>query len=254
MKVLIIEDEQSVAKNLCDILLEIDPSIQVLAILESIKEAVSWIKSDTQLPDLAFFDIQIADGNSFEIFEQIKISFPIVFTTAFDEYALKAFKVNSIDYILKPIKRSALEIALNKYEAIYSKTINYNNLLKAVQDIKSAQKRRYKRNLLVYLKDKILPIPIEDIAYFYLENHTVFCITHHNEKYFIDQSLERLQSQIDPEYFFRANRQFLVAKKAIKSASIYFSRKLKLEVKPTFNNDIIVSKLNASKLKKWLTE
>ena len=113
---------------------------------------------------------------------------------------------------------------MNKYEAIYSKTINYNNLLKAVQDIKSAQKRRYKRNLLVYLKDKILPIPIEDIAYFYLENHTVFCITHHNEKYFIDQSLERLQSQIDPEYFFRANRQFLVAKKALKSASIYFSR------------------------------
>lgn len=254
MKVLIVEDEQSVARNLCDILQEINPEIEIIAILESVKDVVEWIESKAQTPDLGFFDIKIADGNSFEIFEQTKVSFPIIFTTAFDEYALKAFKVNSIDYILKPIKKSALKIAIDKYKAIYSYTSNYETLLRVIQEIKDSQQKKYKKNFLVYLKDKIFPISIDDIAYFYLENHVVFCITHHNEKYFIDQSLERIQTQIHPEFFFRASRQFLVSRKAIKSAVIFFSRKLKLEVTPPFYQEIIISKLNVPKFKKWLTE
>lgn len=254
MKVLIVEDESSVARDLRDVLWEIDPGIEVMAILESVKEVIEWITSSTELPDLGFFDIQIADGNSFEIFEQTNVPFPIVFTTAFDEYALKAFKVNSIDYILKPIKRSDLEIALYKYRKIYPSSAQYEALLAVIQDIRHNQPKKYKKNFLVYFKDKILPLAVEDIAYFYLEHQAVFCITHRNEKYFIDQSLELIQTQIDPDDFFRASRQVLVSRKAVKSASIYFSRKLKLELTPSFEREVIISKLNSSKFKQWLTE
>lgn len=254
MKVLIVEDEYSVAKDIHDLLLEINPDIEIVAILESVKEVVGWIKSTTQLPDLGFFDIQIADGNSFEIFEQARVPFPIIFTTAYDDYALQAFKVNSIDYILKPIQRSDLEIALNKYKKIYTPAAHYDALLAVIQDLKRNQPKKYKKNFLVYFKDKILPLAVEDVAYFYLEHQAVFCITHQNEKYFINQSLELIQTQTHPDNFFRATRQFLVSKKAIKSASIYFSRKLKLELTPSFDREVIISKLNSSKFKKWLTE
>ncbi|MBX2877112.1 MAG: LytTR family DNA-binding domain-containing protein [Saprospiraceae bacterium] len=253
MKVLIVEDEASAARDLCDVLLEVNPDIEILAVLESVKEGVEWITASTQLPELGFFDIQIADGNSFEILAQTRVPFPIIFTTAFDEYALQAFKVNSIDYILKPIKRSDLEIALNKYKKIYTPAAQYDALLAVIQELKQHQQKKYKKNFLVYFKDKILPLAVEDIAYFYLENQAVFCLTHQNEKYGIEQSLELIQTQINPDYFFRASRQFLVSRKAIKSASIYFSRKLKLEVVPPFGQELIISKLNTSKFKKWLT-
>lgn len=254
MKVLIVEDEYSVARDLRDLLWEINSDVEVMAILESVKEVVDWIRSATQLPDLGFFDIQVADGNSFEIFEQTKVPFPIVFTTAFDEYALKAFKLNSVDYILKPIKKKDLEIALNKYKKIYIPSAQYEALLAVIQDLKRNQQKKYKKNFLVYFKDKILPLAVEDIAYFYLENQAVFCMTHQSAKYFIDQSLELIQTQINPDDFFRASRQFLVSRKAIKSASIYFSRKLKLELRPSSDREVIISKLNSSKFKKWLTE
>ncbi|NRB53210.1 MAG: response regulator transcription factor [Saprospiraceae bacterium] len=254
MKVLIVEDEYSVAKDLRDVLWEINPDIEVMAILESVKEVIEWISSTAQLPDLGFFDIQIADGNSFQVFEQTKVPFPIIFTTAFDEYALQAFKLNSIDYILKPIKKSDLEIALNKYKKYYTNFAQYEALLAVIQELKNNQPKKYKKNFLVYFKDKILPLAVEDIAYFYLERQVVHCITHQSKKYFIDQSLELIQSQLNPDAFFRASRQFLVSRKAIKSASVYFSRKLKLELSPSFDKEVIISKLNSSKFKKWLTE
>ncbi len=254
MKVLLVEDESSVARDLRDVLWEIDPDIEVMAILESVKEVIEWINSSTELPDLGFFDIQIADGNSFEIFEHTEVAFPIVFTTAFDEYALQAFKVNSIDYILKPIKRSDLENALDKYRKMYPSSAQYEALLTVIQDLKDHQPKKYKKNFLVYFKDKILPLAVEDIAYFYLENQTVFCITHQKEKYFIDKSLELIQTQMNPDDFFRASRQVLVSRKAVKSASIYFSRKLKLELTPSFDREVVISKLNSSKFKQWLTE
>jgi len=254
MRILIVEDEARVAQDLCDILLEINPSIEILAILESVNETVSWL-DENEAPDLGFFDIRIADGISFDIFEKVDIIFPIIFTTAFDDYALKAFKVNSIDYILKPVKKSALERALNKYFTLYEKSSNfdYERVLKVIGELKSEQQKKFRKSFLVYIKDKIIPILVEDIAYFYLENDTVFCITHDNEKYFIDQSLDRIQKQLDPDVFFRASRQFIVSRIAVNSASNYFHRKLKLSVKPSINKEITVSKINASNFKKWLT-
>ncbi|AXT20313.1 response regulator [Flavobacteriaceae bacterium AU392] len=250
MKILIIEDEHSVAQNLCDILFEINPSIEIVAVLETVIDTVTWIENNNN-PDLGFFDIQIADGNSFEIFERTSVNFPIVFTTAFDEFALKAFKVNSIDYLMKPIKKNALKIALKKYDAIYKKNDN-EKLLKVIQELKSEAQKKYKKSFLVYIKDKILPIATEDIAYFYLENETVFCFTHKNERYNINQVLDKIYNQLDPEVFFRANRQYIVSRKTINSVSMYFHRKLKLEVIPKNNSEIIISKTKANEFKKWL--
>ena len=141
MRVLVIEDENSVAQNLCDILQEIDESIEILTILESVQEAVTWL-NDNPKPDLGFFDIRLADGDSFEIFEQAEVNFPIIFTSAYDEYALKAFKVNSVDYLVKPIDRDALQSALNKYKAIYTNKDQNSKLLPTSGNQKKSNTKR----------------------------------------------------------------------------------------------------------------
>lgn len=253
MKVLIIEDEQSVAQNLCDVLLEIDPSIEIVTILETVRDAVAWIEQNNS-PDLGFFDIQIADGNSFEIFEKTTVHFPIVFTTAFNEFALKAFKVNSIDYLMKPIKKSELKVSLAKYNAIYSREdfVDNNKLLQVIQELKNEKIKKYKKSFLVYIRDRIVPIATEDIAYFYLEHEIVYCTTFKNEKYQIRHALDKIQEQLNPEKFYRASRQYLVSREAIISASAYVHRKLKLTVNPTSNTEIIISKLKITEFKKWL--
>ena len=254
MRVLIIEDEYGVAQNLCDILQEIEPDIEILTILETIKDAVEWIESNPK-PDLGFFDIRIADGHSFEIFEKTSVDFPIIFTTAYDEYALKAFKVNSIDYLMKPIEKKSLVLALNKYQSFYKRNEIADNdqLLKIIQDLRLVDQKRYKKSFLVYVRDKILPIDVEDIAFFYLENDLVFCITHKNEKYIIDQALDKIISQLNSEDFFRANRQFIVSRKSVKSAATYFNRKLKLDISPSISEEILISKPKVADFKKWLS-
>ena len=253
MRVLIVEDEYSVAQNLHDILLEIDPSIEVMAILETVKDTVAWIAQNDS-PDLGFFDIQIADGNSFEIFEKTTVHFPIVFTTAFNEFALKAFKVNSIDYLMKPIKKSELNASLVKYNTIYNKQdlVDNNKLLQVIQELRNEKLKKYKKSFLVYIRDKIVPITTQDIAYFYVDHEMVYCTTFKNEKYRIDQALDRIQNQLNPDAFFRASRQYLVSRKAVVSASAHFHRKLTLTVAPASATEIIISKLKITEFKNWL--
>lgn len=253
MRVLIIEDEYGVAKNLCDILQEIEPDIEILTILESIKDTLDWVKSNPK-PDLGFFDIRIADGDSFEIFEKTAINFPVIFTTAYDEYAIKAFKVNSIDYLMKPIDKDSLLTALNKYKALYKRNniIDNENLLNIIKELRLGEQKKHKKSFLVYIRDKIIPITVEDIAFFYLEDNLVYCITHKNDKYIIDQPLDKIIVQLNPEDFYRANRQFIVSRKSIKSAFAFFQRKLKLELKPVTIKEIIISKPKVSEFKKWL--
>lgn len=250
MKVLIIEDEYGVAQNLYDLLLEINPRIEVLAIIESVKEAIQWLGVHPR-PDLGFFDIKIADGDSFEIFTQVAIDFPIIFTTAFDEYALRAFKVNSVDYLLKPIDKESLELALKKYQSIYKKQTN-QDLLLLIKEMQASQQKQYKKSLLVYLKDKIVPIPVAEIAYFYLANDFVYCLTHQQAKYRLDKPLDKIENEINPNQFFRANRQFLISRSAVKAAALYFNRKLKLEIRPAPQTEVLVSKSKAVTFKRWL--
>lgn len=253
MKVLIIEDESGVAQDLCDILQEIEQGIEVLAIIESVKETVEWVKNNP-IPELGFFDIRLADGDSFEIFKKIKIEFPVIFTTAYDEYALRAFKVNSIDYLLKPIDKESLVAALDKYKSVYRRNNAFDNklLVKAIQDLRLNIEKKFKKSFLVYIKDQILPVAVENIAYFYLENELVYCITFNNEKFIIDQTLDKISSQTDPDVFFRTNRQFIVSRKAVKTVVQHFNRRLKLRLSPSPQYDVFISKTKAAIFKKWL--
>ena len=253
MRVLILEDESGVAKNLVDLIHELDPSIEVLAILQSIEETLGWMSNNSK-PDLGFFDIRLADGESFDIFDKTDVDFPVVFTTAYDEYALRAFKVNSIDYLLKPIDSSALEKAISKYHSLYSASegVNHQALVEAIKEIKSASGENYRRSFLIHHRDRIIPLGIEKIAFFYLEDELVFCQTHDNNRYAIDQSLEKIVDQVSPDEFYRVNRQFVVSRQSVVSALQHFNRKLKPELKPKPVSDVLISKIKVSSFKNWL--
>lgn len=253
MKVLIVEDEPGVAQNLCDLLEEVEPGIEILSIEESVDETVKWIKEHAK-PDLGFFDIRLADGNSFEIFEKINVEFPVIFTTAYDEFALKAFKVNSIDYLLKPIGKKEVRFALEKYRKIYSETnaIDPEKLIAIMETFRERRKSRYKKNLLVYQGDRIIPVDIQRIAYFQLKDERIIGMTYDHKKFHIDQSLEKIMAQLSPDDFFRANRQVIVSRKAVQGASHHFNRKLMLNLQPSVGEEVLVSKSRVAEFKKWL--
>ena len=253
MKVLILEDEPGAARNLLDLIHEVDESIEVLAILESVKEAVAWIGKHPA-PDLGFFDIRLADGESFEVFEKAAIDFPVIFTTAYDEYALQAFKVNSIDYLLKPVDKEALANALDKYRTIYQREdlFDLESVQRSIQDVRLHEEKRYKKSFLVYVKDQIIPVSVDQIAYFFLEHELVYCRTHDNRKFILDQALDKIGSQLNPNDFYRANRQFLVSRQAIQSVVQHFNRKLKLRLIPEPEEEVLISKTKATAFKGWL--
>jgi DNA-binding LytR/AlgR family response regulator len=258
MNVVIIEDEASVAQNLTDILYEIAPEITILVVLESIRDSIKWFANNPE-PDIAFFDIKIADGHSFEILEKITINFPIIFTTAFDAYALQAFKYNSIDYLLKPIKKSDLEKAILKYKNLCTRDaslVNYNTkLIDTIKKIKESSKNPiYKKSFLVTYRNQLIPIDVAEIAYFFLENQIVYCKTHNNNCYQISTTLEKLEKGVDPTHFFRVNRQCIIAKQAVKSVEIYEHRKLKVIPHVAHSSEIYISKLKATRFKNWLHE
>jgi len=253
MKVIVVEDESGVAQNLLDLLQETDPDIKILEVLESVNGTIKWIESN-EAPDLGFFDIRLADGNSLDIFEKVDVNFPVIFTTAYDQYTLKAFKVNSIDYLLKPISKPDLEHALNKYRALFSSNLAFDSkkIAEAINKLELRQGSAYKNSFLVYVKDKIIPVQVKDIACFYLEAGQVYCRTLEGERYVIDRTLDNIGSQTDPALFFRANRQVIVSRKAVKNLSQHFNRKLKLHLNPQEPFDILVSKERTSEFKKWL--
>lgn len=257
MNVIIIEDETSVAQNLCDLLHEINPAIQILVVLETIRDSIHWLTTN-DAPDIAFLDIKIADGTSFEIFEKVNINFPIIFTTAYDEYALKAFKYNSIDYLLKPINKTDLAQAIEKYCKLYvsDQAIIANNskLIEVIKSFKQQSQKIYKKTFLVNYKNQLIPIAVTDIAYFHLEHRIVYCVTHVGKSYTIQLTLEKIQDQLDSALFFRANRQSIVSRKAVDKVLMIENRKLQVVLKPIHTFDMIVSKLNAVAFKRWLSE
>ena len=253
MKVLILEDEPGAAQNLLDIVHEVDETLEVLAILESVKEAVAWI-GERNAPDLGFFDIRLADGLSFEVFEKASIKFPVIFTTAYDEYALQAFKVNSIDYLLKPVNKEALANALDKYRSIYirEEPFDSESMQSTIKEVRVLEEKRYKKSFLVYVKDQIIPVSVDQVAYFYLEYEMVYCMTKDQKKYLIDQPLDKIWAQLNPEDFFRANRQYIISRSAIKSTVQHFNRRLKLKLSPSAEDEVLISKAKAAAFKDWL--
>ena len=249
MKAIIIEDEIIAAQTLQISLRKIDPAIEILAVLQSIEESVEWFSLNPP-PDLAFMDIQLADGSSFAIFDKVTVSCPVIFTTAYDEYALKAFEVNSIDYLLKPINRKDLERALSKFQSFKSKPYFDPEML---AELVATVKKRTKSNFLIPHKDKLIPLSVEKIAFIYSESKITSINTFDGEKYYFDRSLDELYSQLDAEKFFRANRQYIIAHKAIKDMSLWFGNKLSVNLTVSVPEKVIVSKARVSEFKTWFT-
>lgn len=250
MNTLIIEDEEFAAEALEAQIIMLRPQIHILGVLTSIVEAVEWLKTNPT-PDLIFCDIHLSDGNSFEIFTQVKPSCPIIFTTAFDQYAIEAFKVNSIDYLLKPLRRDDLQQALVKYEQLRSTSTMELQKLKDFLTIQTKQKDP-KTRFMVKSGQKIKVIEVSNIAYFKAEDGVVLLITHNNKRFVVNYTLDELEDQLDEHTFFKANRQLLVSIKAIAEVHPYFKGRLQLRLEPPTQQDPVISSNKTAAFKVWL--
>ncbi|MCD8193690.1 MAG: LytTR family DNA-binding domain-containing protein [Tannerellaceae bacterium] len=252
MKVVIIEDEKAAVRNLRALLSEQEKEMEILAEPDSVTESIDWFRTQP-MPGLLFMDIHLADGSAFEIFEFVDITCPVIFTTAYNEYALKAFKVNSIDYLLKPIGQEDIRKALQKLEQLTgtagSPQPDYHNLLKVLR-----QKESYKTHFLVPVKgDKLLPLPVETIFYFHIEDGMVKAVTRDNQSFTLPHNLDELTGSLDPATFFRVNRQYLVARKAVLDIDLWFNSRLSVNLRVPVKEKIVVSKARVAEFKEWFT-
>ena len=248
-KVVIVEDETAAAVNLRSMLKSINPDIDVLDVLESVEEAVEYFSQGVEA-DVVFMDIHLADGDSFRIFKSVDIAIPIIFTTAYDEYALEAFKVNSIDYLLKPFKEEDLKRALEKLQRLT--TTERATATERVEKMVASTESDTLRTILVRFKDKLIPVSMEDVAYFYTFSERATLTTLDGTTYTIDKTLETLTQQLDANKFFRANRQFIVSRKAVKDIAVWFGSRLALNLVIETPERIIISKARVPEFKRWL--
>jgi len=251
MNVLIIEDEEPAAKRLENLLAKIDVEIKILGTIVSVRSAVQWLKKHPA-PELAFMDIQLADGSSFEIFRQVEINFPVIFITAFDSFAIEAFKVNSVDYLLKPVKESELSGAILKYKKLFAdkkQEVDYSKLA----DFISKSKSDYQKRIVIRFRDVIKTIEISDSAFFYTEDKIHYICTKQNMRFPIDYTLDELETILDPKIFFRINRQFIINVEAIEKMVAFSKSRVKIYLKPTSEIETIVSAERSAEFKRWLT-
>ncbi len=247
MKIVIIEDEFAAANQLKFLLNQLNISYEILAVIETVKEGIKWFTTN-QSPDLIFSDIQLADGISFEIYEQVSIKVPIIFTTAFDEYAIRAFKLNSVDYILKPIDADSLSFAIEKFNnQALVKQETLNELIKK----QAFSHKNYRKSFLVRYRDKLLPIKSSEFAYFFIENGLVFGQLFDSRKYILEFKLEDLENQLDPQYFARANRQFILSRESITEIEPYINSRILVKTNPASPYEAIISKEKVTIFKKW---
>lgn len=251
MNVLLIEDEPLAAERLEKLLHEIRPQLKVAEVLQSVKQAVLWLDSHP-MPDLIFSDIRLRDGLSFAIFRRVEINCPVIFTTAYDQYAIEAFEVNSIDYLLKPVTRKALENSFRKVQQMQS-AFDKNarqNIRQAAQQL--GQQGGYKSRFLVKVGQRIRAVKTEEIAYFFSEDKVSFLQTHAAQKFPVDYTLDAVAEMLDPQLFFRANRQFLVHIEAVHEVHPYFKGRVKLSLQPDPETDVVVSSEKTPAFKVWL--
>lgn len=251
MDILIIEDEMQAARRLENLLLEIDPSIAVVGRMDSVKNSVSWFKSNP-VPHLIFMDIQLGDGLSFEIFEQTKVNAPVIFTTAYDEYALKAFKVNSIDYILKPVDMSELKSALQKYNRLAGSNQNTMSIMENISLVVEHLKKKYKERFVLKVGEHLKTVEVKDILYFISQEKATFCVTTDGRSHILDFTLDQLQELVNPEVFFRINRKYLVRSSSIEDIVSFSNSRLKLILKSSKDGEIIVARERVAEFKSWL--
>lgn len=247
MRVVIIEDETAAAQNITAILRKVCPDAEVVATIDTVVDSVEFFRSAPAL-DLVFMDIHLADGASFRIFDSVDIATPIIFTTAYDQYAIEAFKVNSIDYLLKPINEEGLRRAIDKWQRLTS--IERKEYSERVSEV--AQNRPIEQTFLVHFRDKIIPLKAEDVAFFHTFEERVTAYCHTGEKYQIDLTLEALQAKLSGEEFFRANRQFIISRKAVKDISVWFGSRLLANLIVDTPERIVVPKARVHDFKAWL--
>lgn len=257
MKILIVEDEELAVKKIQKTLSSVDESANVIGITDSIEGTVQWLESNPA-PDLILMDIELSDGQSFEIFNLTEVKSPVIFTTSYDEYALKAFKVNSVDYLLKPIQKEELQSALNKFKQVksaYSKkddagAINIDSLVKELQQ--KLQPKEYRKRFLVKHAQKLVSIEVTDIAYFYSDGRLNFFKSTDNKKYVVDYTMDDLEEMLDPEKYFRISRSFYVSIESVERIDDYFGNRLILSLKPAVDKEALVSREKVTEFKKWM--
>jgi two-component system LytT family response regulator len=277
MTILIIEDEELTARKLQRLLTDIEPSAVVVKLAVSVEESVEWLLTNPK-PDLIFMDIELADGQSFDVFNQVSIVSPVIFTTAYDEYAIKAFKVNSIDYLLKPVKEDDLRQALAKLHALkqifisHERPVETNNIENSLADLleqlrsfspaPSAITPRpfeptpasFRGRFMIKQGQRLFSVNVEDVAYFFTRNKMAFLRTRDNHEWLLDYTMDELNQMLDPRRFFRLNRQVLAELRAVDKVHLYFNGKLKINLHPIFDEEVIVSREKAGEFKRWLGE
>ena len=250
MKILIIEDELLAKEELCRLLEAAEADFEVVDWLETVEDAVEWLEDPADV-DLIFMDVQLADGKSFEIFQRVEVPVPIIFTTAYDDYAIEAFKVNSVDYLLKPIGVEYLKAALEKFQKVHKENTGSPMITK--DELQSLLVGGgYKKRFVATLGDKILQIPVEDIAYFFADGDTVFVMTEQGKKYIINFTLEQLTQVLNPMLFFRITRKYIAKISAIKEINKYFNSRLLLTLQPPTSDEVLVSRAKVSEFLKWV--
>ena len=254
MKILIVEDEDLAVKKLQKTLLSIDKMVEVSGVTESIQDTVDFLKENPS-PDLILMDIELADGQSFEIFNLTEVKAPVIFITSYDEYALKAFKVNSVDYLLKPVQKDELEAALNKYKLLKGNGTSKNNndintLIKELQT--KLQPKEFRKRFLVKQAQKLVSVEVDDIAYFYSDGRLNFFKTTDNRKFVVDYTMDELSEMLDPDKYFRISRSFYVSIDSIDQIHDYFGNRLLLHLKPAVDKEALVSREKVMDFKKWM--
>jgi two-component system, LytTR family, response regulator LytT len=250
MTVLILEDEKLAAEKLEKTLLEIEPGARIVGKLQSVAAGVEWLNNNRH-PDLILSDVRLLDGLCFEIFQQVKIDKPVIFTTAYDQYAIQAFEVNSIDYILKPVQVEKLKSSIDKLRSRLPKaSVDYQEVLKL---LKSSQPE-YKSRFMVRLGQKIIALPSDKIAYFFSENKLTYIVSKDGKKYPLDQPLDELIDLLDPRIFFRINRQYIVTFEAIAEMHPYFKGRIKLMLTPKTEDEVVISSERTPEFKKWIDQ
>ncbi len=257
MKVLIVEDEELAVRKLQKTLQAVDPGAEVVGITDSIRSSVNWLL-DNPTPDLILMDIELADGQSFEIFDKVDVNSTVIFTTSYDEYALKAFKVNSVDYLLKPVQKEDLEAALEKFRRMKKMlqggdtpgNLNVDSLVKELQQ--RLQPKEYRKRFLVKQGQKLVSVEVEEIAYFYSDGRVNFFKTRDNRKFIVDYTMDELEVMLDPERYFRISRSFYVSIESVDQIHDYFGNRLLLNLQPMVDKEAIVSREKVTDFKRWM--
>ncbi len=256
MNILIVEDEELTARKLQRLVLEIEPNASITGTLGSIVDTVEWLRSNPA-PDLILMDIELADGQSFEIFNHTVVKSPVIFTTAYDDFAIKAFKVNSIDYLLKPIKADDLKRALSKLNHLkqpLAQATAQLSLKKLLAQITPVQTQVFRERFLIKQGQKLFPLTVSEIAYFFSRNKMSFAKSFEGRDYLVDYTLDEIFGELDPRLFFRLNRQIIASARAVDRVNLHLNSKLKIHLSPAFDEEVIVGREKAGDFKTWLGE